>query len=147
MGRPTDLTPELHDAIVTAIEAGNFGETAAEANGVAKRTFYEWLARGRGTDPRGDADGRYAQFAHAVEQARARAETSAVEVLRAGMAKDPKLAVEWLRRARHKTWEPGTKVTGNLTVGELPKDKATLLRMVEAELARVRGAAEDGGDD
>jgi hypothetical protein len=46
-GRPTRLTRETHDAIVTAIEQGAYVKIAAQAAGVGQSTLSGWLARGR----------------------------------------------------------------------------------------------------
>ena len=46
MGRPTLLTPETHRAIVAAIRAGAYDWVAAQANGVDKNTFMNWMKRG-----------------------------------------------------------------------------------------------------
>jgi hypothetical protein len=46
-GRPTRLTRETHDAIVSAIEQGSYVKIAAQAAGVGQSTLSGWLARGR----------------------------------------------------------------------------------------------------
>ena len=139
----------IETAIVKAIEAGNHGEVAAEANGAwrAARSTNGYRADVAIRNGRGDAeDERYAQFAHAIARARARAETFAVQVLRAGKKSDPRLAIEWLKRARHHTWEPGMKVSGSVGVTGLPTNKEELVRAVQAELARVKGEDGDTSD-
>jgi hypothetical protein len=45
-GRPTLLTPETHKAIVAAIRAGAYDWIAAQANGVDRQTFLNWMRRG-----------------------------------------------------------------------------------------------------
>jgi hypothetical protein len=121
MGRPTKLTPEIQERIVGLIRDGNAGETAAEAVGVRAATFYEWLARGEGTHSRDDPDGIYADFADAVTLARADAEVVAVKCLRRGMDTDPRLSVEWLKRARFKLWDPKpeTEVHAHVTMPKI----------------------------
>lgn len=47
MGRPTLLTTELEEQILRAIRAGVPYKTAAEAHGIAYRTFQLWRVRGR----------------------------------------------------------------------------------------------------
>lgn len=69
MGRPTKLTQEVHDKIVTAIRAGNYIETAAAYGGIAKQTLYDWLKRGEA-----DPGSAYGKFLDAVERAKADAE-------------------------------------------------------------------------
>lgn len=104
-GRPTKLTPELRDSIVSAIEDGNVVETACEAYGVSEDSFYEWMRRGK--EEPGTA---FSEFSDSVMKARGRAEMAAVSCLRVGMTTDPRFAVEWLKRARHKRWEPKQEV-------------------------------------
>jgi len=46
-GAPGALTPESRDAIITAIRAGCYVETAAAHAGLSRRVVYKWLKRGR----------------------------------------------------------------------------------------------------
>lgn len=81
MGRPTKLTPEIHRAIVTALEAGNYQDASAAYAGVSAAAFYRWMERGReerarietGEKPR-KAEVVFVEFCEAVESARAKAE-------------------------------------------------------------------------
>lgn len=66
-GRPTSLTPDVHELIVKAVRAGNFLETAAAAAGVHRTTVHLWIQRGE----KDEADEPYATFALEVVQARA----------------------------------------------------------------------------
>lgn len=50
-GRPTKYTPELGHAIVTAIRAGNYVETAAAAHGISKDSLYAWMRKGATMQP------------------------------------------------------------------------------------------------
>jgi transposase len=67
VGRPTKLTDELRDEIVALVEVGNFPETAAEACGVDRSTFYRWKNRGD------DGEEPYRDFCDAIARARAKA--------------------------------------------------------------------------
>lgn len=141
-GAPTKLTPELHAKIVQAVLDGNAAETAAEAGGVCERSFFDWMARGRAGD--GEI---YVAFADAVMRARAEAEMFAVSALRVGMLRDPKYAVEWLKRARHRRWGPADQVEvrvgslEHLTDEELEKKRLdlakTLVRADPVTFARL----------
>lgn len=64
-GRPTALTPAVHDEIVKHLRAGAFLVHAAAAAGIAKRTVLEWIERGE----RGDA--AYRAFYIDVQRERA----------------------------------------------------------------------------
>lgn len=68
-GRPTLLTPELQQKIVTGIRMGVYPEVSAGAHGVRRATFYEWLRRGQGLDPNRAQTPEYADFADAILQA------------------------------------------------------------------------------
>lgn len=50
VGRPTKLTPDVHERIVAAVRAGNYWHVAAEYAGVGERTLAEWRARGAEID-------------------------------------------------------------------------------------------------
>ena len=80
MGRPTKLTPQLQKEMVRIVQGGNYIETACDYVGLAKRTFYLWLERGK----RGwKIDAPYVQFLHAILEARAAAEIESVKRIRA----------------------------------------------------------------
>ena len=77
-GRPTKLTPELQEKIVTAVRGGNYIETAAAYAGVSKDTLYAWLKRGaRATHP----NSPYRRFSDAIEKALAEAEMRDVLII------------------------------------------------------------------
>lgn len=105
MGRKTRLTPDASQRICAAIRAGAFDWVAAEANGVSRRSFYDWLAWGeKGREP-------YSQFSRDVAEARAQARLAAeIEVrrgnplqwLRLGPGRDRKGAPGWTEQVEHK---------------------------------------------
>ncbi len=75
-GRPTSLTPEVQDAIVTSIRAGNYRATAAASAGVHRNSITNWQERGEsGEEP-------YAGFLCAIEKAEAEAESSLLAEIR-----------------------------------------------------------------
>lgn len=82
-GRPTRLTPELQQKIVTAISGGIPFQTACRMAGVNEVLACEWRQRGEGTHKRPKTP-LYAEFAEAV--ARARAQDEARRVLRINQA-------------------------------------------------------------
>jgi hypothetical protein len=90
-GRRTKLTAELQKRICAYIRAGAYDYAAAEACGINRRTFFDWMQRGEGTSQRKQSL-VYVQFERAVREAHAECRVSAeVEVRRA----DPKW---WLSR-------------------------------------------------
>lgn len=101
-GRPSKLTEELRERIVSLVAAGNPLSVAAEASGVARSTLHAWLKRGEGTG-RGDAP--YRVFVAAVEQARAQAESDLVAQMRKAAAAGSWKASAWLlERAAPARW-------------------------------------------
>jgi hypothetical protein len=95
---PALLTPALQERIVASLRAGGFPEIAAQAWGVAPRTFRRWLRRGdRGIEPyRGFA----AAVREAIAQARLRAEMEIFENqpriwLQHGPGRETETSVGW----------------------------------------------------
>jgi hypothetical protein len=102
-GRETLLTPERQQRIVSFIRAGAFDWVAAEASGIDRQTFWEWIKRGEDTHYARPSTELYARFAYAVREARAEARLSAeVEVKRG----EP---LAWLMKGpgRDRPGEPG----------------------------------------
>jgi hypothetical protein len=70
-GRKTLLTPELAEQLVAILRAGNYVEVACTAVGISRRTFAEWMRRGRTFKPE---DEPYRRFRERAERARAEGE-------------------------------------------------------------------------
>ena len=111
MARPTKLTPDRHTAILQAILAGNYAETAARYAGVTSATFYNWMNRGRDAK-----SGLYMEFFDAVENAKAQAETRDVALIEraanetwqaAAWMLERKFPDRWGRRERTELSGPG----------------------------------------
>ncbi len=83
----TQLTPELQRNIVSFVRAGGYPHVAAEAAGVSRRTFQNWMHRGG----RRRAKQPYRGFAEEVRQAAAQAQ------LRAEIAIFDKRPLDWLK--------------------------------------------------
>ena len=77
LGRRGKLTPELRDAIVKLVVAGNYPEVAAQANGINRVTYYRWMSRGRS-----DKEGPYCDFCNAIKDASAKGETANLAAIR-----------------------------------------------------------------
>lgn len=92
VGRPSLLTPEVHEKIVAVVKGGSLLETAAAVAGVGRRTVYDWLEQGAaGVEP-------YAVFATAVAQAKAEGESRNVMLIARAGAKDWRAAAWLLQR-------------------------------------------------
>jgi hypothetical protein len=81
------LTSELQRNIVSFVRAGGYPHVAAEAAGVSRRTFQNWMQRGG----RRQAKQPYRGFAEEVRQAAAQAQ------LRAEIAIFDKRPLDWLK--------------------------------------------------
>lgn len=84
-GRPTKLTPEIHQKIRTALLAGNYVEVAAATAGINRDTLYRWLKAGARTRKRSSPE---AEFSDMVQKAMADSEAAALAAITsAGMPK------------------------------------------------------------
>lgn len=101
MGRPTKLTPELQAEICELIRKGNFVETACEAVGVHKGTYYNWRNRGERS-----AKGVYCDFFNAIKRAEADGEAAHVANIAADNTntKDWQRSAWWLERRYPQRW-------------------------------------------
>lgn len=95
-GRPTKLTPEVHDTIVDALRKGNYLETACGLAGIKSQSARNWMHIGSNPRLRKDGkpfkeDERYVRFFHDAKKAMAEAEEEDLEAIRE--------APEWTARA------------------------------------------------
>jgi transposase len=99
MHRQTKLTAKTQEVIVSAIAAGNYMETAAQAAGIDKTTLYNWLRRGEE-----EPESIYSNFLHAVEKAKAEAEERDLKVITQAAHDGSWQAAAWKleRRTPHK---------------------------------------------
>lgn len=86
MARTTKRTPNRQRQILRALELGASRRVAAEANGVATSTFYDWM--------------KNADFADAVETAEARLAVALLEQLQEAIAKGDAASARWLLERR-----------------------------------------------
>jgi transposase len=110
MPRPTKLTPEVQEKIVTALRAGNYQETSATYAGISVPTFYGWMDRGRN-----EPGSIYSEFLEAVEKAKADAEVRDVALIDRAAADGNWQAAAWkLERKFPNRWGRvnRTEVTG-----------------------------------
>jgi hypothetical protein len=80
-GRPSTLTSEIANAIEEKLLKGGFIEPSVVSCGVPKRTFYDWMAKGKRDEEAGDTETVHAQFAWHVQVALAKAEIELIEKL------------------------------------------------------------------
>ncbi len=94
-------------AIIKSLKGGNYAKVAAETNGIAEKTYYEWIKRGEAAlaADEGERDSReneYAQFVEKVRTAEALAEADAVQKLIE--ADDWRAQMEYLARRYPERW-------------------------------------------
>lgn len=91
-GRKTTMTDEVRDNLLAMLRAGNYIEVACRASGVPRRTFDEWMQRGKSGLP---ADEPYRAFRELVTKARASGEVRNVAAI-AAAAPESWQAAAWL---------------------------------------------------
>ena len=136
MGRPTKLTPEVQQRIVTAIAAGNAEETAAEYAGIAPSTFFRWMSQG--AKPRAANVKR--EFREAVLRARVEAEVRHVLVIETAVKEgDWRASAWWLERQRHNKWgkKESLEITIRREAGRLAKETGLDVEEIMAEAERL----------
>lgn len=125
IGRPTKLNDELTDKLVDVFSRGQTSvESACAYVGIGKRTFYDWMARGR------DGEEPFAQFSHAIEKARASAVQGYLDVIHnAAQNGTWQAAAWWLERVLPEQYGRKTTVdliTRDVLVAELERMEAEL---------------------
>jgi hypothetical protein len=133
------LTPELQERICSYVRSGGYPHVAAEAAGVPREVFDEWLRRGSGRRTRR----RYRAFVLAVRQAAAQGRlTKEMEVFR-----DKPL--DWLRYGpgRETADAPGWTSAGKPAFGAAgdggnPLENPVLLERLHALVARLTHSPE-----
>lgn len=91
------MTPDVQEGLVAMLRAGNYVEVACRAVGVPRRTFDEWMQRGKSGKP---ADVEYREFRERVAKARAMGEARNVAAI-AAAAQQSWQAAAWLLERQH----------------------------------------------
>ena len=110
MGRPTKLTTQVQRKLVGLTRAGVYLTSSAPFVGVTRPTVRSWMRRGEAEMARVDAgespdeaEQLYAEFARAMNQAKAHANIADMMVIRRAAATDPKWAL-WSLKLGHPGW-------------------------------------------
>jgi hypothetical protein len=107
MSRPTKLTPEVHKAVVDALEIGATRVDAAGAAGIDYTTFLNWMERGEK-----DGKGIFFKFFKASALAEYRARLKYLKVIqKAADDGDWRAALEYLKRRDRQNWGDVVDVT------------------------------------
>jgi hypothetical protein len=138
MARPTKLSPEVQELIVTAIRAGSFPEPAADAAGIAPSTYYRWMRLGRE-----ETSGPHRDFFEGVRRAEGEAEVHAIAVIRKQMPGDWRAALAYLERRHSERW--GRRAAEE-RAAERPRARRSgidLRKLTDEELAELRRIHEE----
>ncbi len=80
IGRPTKLTPDIQEKILTVIKLGAYRTAACDFAGISPETLRNWMRRGEN-----EGEGPYWELAAAVKQAEASACIKALGTIRTAM--------------------------------------------------------------
>ena len=94
-GRPSKLTPEVQEAICSALSDGNTRKDSAAVAGTTYKSFGVWMRKGRA-----EPDGEYGAFRAAVKKAEAEAVTRNVGIIKTAAETTWTAAAWWLERRR-----------------------------------------------
>lgn len=129
IGRPSKFTPERRAAIVDAISKRIPYEYAAEANGIAEKTLYLWLAQGQQHQDAG-IESDYTIFLQDIKKA----EMNRILEHNENISRRPKnwQADAWLLERRwHKHYGPSAQLNelnqrlSKLENGDLPNEEGS----------------------
>lgn len=98
-GRPSKLTPEVKEKLISAIRMGNYYEPACAYAGVDYSTFRRWMQKGEQA-----RSGQYREFYEEVKRAEAEAEARAVALWQKQAPEDWRAARDFLARRYPERW-------------------------------------------
>lgn len=112
LGRPTLLTDEVRERIVSAVAGGAYFDDAAQFAGITERTFYNWIRRGKDAQEIMEAGGEipdseipFLQFLQEVERARANAVMRNLTLIQTAASNGSWQAAAWyLERTNPRKW-------------------------------------------
>ena len=109
-GRRPGITAEITAAVLAAVRVGAPLEVAAQAAGVSRSTFWDWMRKGdEGKKP-------YAAFSESVRRAEAEVHVVVVGAVRQAIQHNPELALRWMRMRWWPHYLDHTKVDMSLDV-------------------------------
>jgi hypothetical protein len=98
-GRPSKLTAETVEKLLSAIRAGNVLKIAAAYAGIGERTLHTWMQKGAAA-----RSGEYRQFRQQVLEAEVGAEVLLVATIRAQASTNPSAARFILQQRHPERW-------------------------------------------
>jgi hypothetical protein len=101
VGRPSLLTDEVAEMLVTMLRSGNYVHVAIRAAGIASQTFGLWMKRGLSEKPK---DAPYRELRQRVERARAEGQVRHVALIARAADEDWRAASWLLERQYPELW-------------------------------------------
>lgn len=95
VGRPSKLTPDVTEKLLSAIRVGNFAKIAARYAGISEATFHRWMERGKRAK-----SGQYREFRESVLEAEIEGEVSLVTEIKRAASSNPS-AARFILQQRH----------------------------------------------
>ena len=146
MPRPSSLTPDVHEKIVSAIRAGNFTTVAVQFAGISRRTFYHWMAEGEQAE-----SGPYYELHRDVRQAESEVEVRCVAALQKHVSSNWKATLAFLERKFPKRWGRHHHVTLDVDPQKelselLDLDESVIEVLVDAAARQAQQRAWDDAD-
>ena len=93
------ITPELIELIKGHLTEGNYDVVAAQAAGITRQTFYNWIRKGKA-----DKEGIYFDFYRMVEGAKAEGEVNLIKIIKKASGRSWTAAAWILERSRPERW-------------------------------------------
>lgn len=138
-GRKPGITPEITAAVISAVRVGAPLEVAAQAAGVKRSTFWQWMRKGDAGEP------DYVDFAESVRKAEAEVHIVVVGAVRQAIHHNPELALRWMRMRWWQYYLERAKVDLSLDVDReaerIASETGLSKEAVMDEVERIMGAS------
>ena len=122
-GRPPKFDVERAEAILTAVRAGNYLETASAFAGVDPDTLRRWIRHGARQEK-----GQYADFCGALKKAQADAEAGGVARIATAATKQWQAAAWLLERKSHEKWGKKQEIKLRIMDGAIAEKVMEIVR-------------------
>jgi len=131
MGRKTKLTPEVEGIIVDYISRGAYDWVAAEAAGITRVTFWNWMKLGE-KSREGDRFAAHRRFFNEVSKAKAEARLKAESAvfenapfnwLRVGPGRERAGRPGWTEKTQHEVSGPDGNPLTVKVIWDIPRPK------------------------
>jgi len=145
-GRPTALTRDIEERIISAVRGGSYLDDAAAYAGISERTLYRWMQKGRdalAAEEHGyeltDQERQYGQFCQALLKARADATIRNVTLIQNAAQNGSWQAAAWfLERTNPRKWGRHETVEIEGIDRDTPTTRSDIALMLDERIARIR---------